>query len=565
MSNKLNNRSEKTENRKKETTAADLRARCAALAGEVIEYLLTAVLVILCVAVPLYAKDGYHQIGNAKFEAYRRIMTGGFGVLAVLAAVYLVCRMTMCQNGKDHAESAALQKDLRAGISVTDIFVLAYLVLTGISAVSGGFREDALWGAYGWNMGFASQLSFVLLYLFLSRFGKYYRVVLGALCLTAAAVFCIGILHRLLIDPVGFYDGLTNEQKAQFLSTLGQATWYAAFLAVTLPVGMGVFLYAAQKKRRWIAGVYMMIGFCTLVTQNSDSAYFALAGMLIAFFMVSCEKREMLCRFMGMLALFFASGKIMYLLTRIRTNPALEPDFITQLMWTSGWTWGLLVLCLFAVWILHRTGPKTAAVCRIRRSVLGITAALTVLVVLVICLQSQGMLPAGIADKAAAVSYLNWSDDWGNGRGRIWRFACKVFSEENLSHKLFGVGPDCFNSYVMAYHGEEAALYWGEKMLTNAHNEWLNILINGGILGAAAYVGIYVTAAGRFLRRRADDPAEDPTDLPLLTGIGAAVVSYMCYNFFCYQQVLCTPFIFILMGIGEYMIRQKAERKIKQT
>lgn len=32
---------------------------------QLIEYLLTAVLLILCVAVPFYAKDGYHQIGNA--------------------------------------------------------------------------------------------------------------------------------------------------------------------------------------------------------------------------------------------------------------------------------------------------------------------------------------------------------------------------------------------------------------------------------------------------------------------------------------------------------------------
>ena len=39
------------------------------LIREVIEYLLAAVLVILCVVVPLYARDGYHQIGNAKFEA----------------------------------------------------------------------------------------------------------------------------------------------------------------------------------------------------------------------------------------------------------------------------------------------------------------------------------------------------------------------------------------------------------------------------------------------------------------------------------------------------------------
>lgn len=565
------------------------------LIREVIEYLLAAVLIILCVVVPLYARDGYHQIGNAKFEAYRRIMIGGFGVLLMLTAAYFMCRVTgrRLSRGGDavqplHSGNAvqlshrgnavqpshggnAIQgvqphKVFPEGVSGTDLFVFAYLLLAGASVVSGGFYEDALWGAFGWNMGFLTQVSFVLLYLYLSRFGKYYRAMLWALCLAATVVFGIGILHRLMIDPVGFYDGLTNDQKAQFLSTLGQATWYGAFLAVTLPVGMGIFLYTAQTKRRVIAGIYMLIGFCTLVTQNSDSAYFALAGMLIVFFMVSCEKRELLCRFTAMLTMFFAAGKIMYLLTRIRSNPALEPDFITQLMWTSGLTWGLLLLCLAATLMLHGSGAKgvktdagaserppvfsPVVICRLRRGVVASVFLLIVTVVLLICLQSRGVLPAGIAEKMAAVSYLNWSDDWGNGRGRIWKFAWSVFAREDMRHRLFGVGPDCFNSYVMAYHGEEASLFWGEKMLTNAHNEWFTILINGGIFGAAAYAGIYVTAVVRFLRGRGKD-------LCLLTGIGAAVVSYMCYNFFCYQQVLCTPFIFILLGIGEYILRQK--------
>ena len=129
----------------------------------------------------------------------------------------------------------------------------------------------------------------------------------------------------------------------------------------------------------------------------------------------------------------------------------------------------------------------------------------------------------------------------------------KVFSEEKWWHKLFGIGPDCFSSYLNAYYSAEEALLWGEKQLTNAHNEWLNILINAGIMGAAAYLGIYVTAIRSFMQNHRQDI--------LLAGIAAACVSYMCYNFFCYQQVLCTPFIFILMGIGEYIVRKKSESR----
>lgn len=540
----------------------------AASARQLTEYLLAVVAAAVCVVVPLYAKDGYHQIGNAKFEAYRRIMTGGFGVLLIAGAAYGLCRIAIWLLSGDRRPMGKLR------FSLTDQFVLAYLVLTGLSVVSGGFYEDALWGAPGWNMGLFSQISFVLLYLFLSRFGRYYKGVLVVLCAVAAVVFAIGILHRLMIDPIGFYYGLTNEQKAQFLSTLGQATWYASFLAVTLPVGIGVFLYAENIKWRAAGGVYMMLGFCTLVTQNSDSAYFALAGAMLLFFMISCERPAALCRFTAALTLFFSAGKLMYWLTGIQPNPDLEPDFVTELMWTSGFTWGLLVLSagLTVIFYIASTKPSGGkrlfrgavsgsgqysgtVIRRLRWGIMGAVTGLIVLIVLVICLQARGMLPAGLSDRVSTISYLNWNREWGNGRGRIWSFTCRMLSEESMGHRIFGVGPDCFNSYAKAYHRDEVKLLWGEKLLTNAHNEWFTMLINGGLVGAAAYMGIYVTAVGRFLRGRRRNY--------LLTGIAAACVSYMCYNFFCYQQVLCTPFIFLLMGVGEYILRHIEDKEDK--
>ncbi|MDE7231894.1 MAG: O-antigen ligase family protein, partial [Lachnospiraceae bacterium] len=134
-------------------------------------------------------------------------------------------------------------------------------------------------------------------------------------------------------------------------------------------------------------------------------------------------------------------------------------------------------------------------------------------------------------------------------RGRIWSFAVKVFGRESLPHKLFGLGPDCFASYLEANHGEEMSLLWGNKVLTNAHNEWLTTLINVGIFGAVAYIGIFVTEIRRFAKAWQKDY--------LLAGAAASAVSYMAYNFFCYQQVCCTPFVFLLLGIGEYLLRQE--------
>ena len=536
----MNDESAETNHREERTANKGLK-----ITGQLAEYLLTVMAVILCVVMPFYAKDGYHKIGDAKFSAYRNIMMTGCSILLAVTVLYFLFWM------REH-------RKLR--ISATDGCVLAYLVITGISVVSGGFYGDVLWGYKGWNMGLLSQISFVLLYLFLSRFGKYYRFILTVLCAAACVVYIIGLLHRLLIDPIGFYDGLTNNQKAQFLSTLGQNTWYGSFLAVTLPVGVGVFLYIDRKAWRIIGGIFMICGFCTLVTQNSDSAYFGLAGALLVFFMVSAQERGMMCRFMGALTLLFASGKVMYYLMQINPNPELQADFVTRLMWKSPVTWILLVVCLFITVLLYVMGHRegfakypTALMFRLRRIVPVTAAAVIAVVALMIVLQTRGVLPAEVSDGLSQISYFNWNDAWGNGRGRIWRFSTKMFSEEDIVRKLFGVGPDGFHSYVAARYSEEQALLWGNKQLTNAHNEWLNMLINGGIIGTIAYLGIYVTAVYRFYCGRKQNI--------LLAGIAAACVSYMCYNFFCYQQVLCTPFIFLLIGIGEYMIRESSDKE----
>ena len=523
MSNKLNRR---------RNPSANIGAE---IVGQIIEYTLAIVMIVVCVVVPLYAKEGYQQIGNAKFVAYKYIVMVGFSILLLMVTFYLCFR---------------IREKFKLSVSVTDMLVLAYLVFSGISVISGGFYEDALWGCNGWNMGLMSQFSFVLLYLFLSRFGRYYKIILTVLCSVSAVVFLIGILHRMMIDPIGFYDGLENYQKAQFLSTLGQATWYASFLVVVLPVGIAFFLYAESRVCLVLSGIYVWFGFCSLVTQNSDSAYFALAGFMLVFFRLSVEKRKSFCRFLWVCTLFFAAGKLMYYLLKIHPNPDLEYDVITNFILCSPCTWILLVIFAAACVTMYFREQKPYPVemmMRLRKGVLFTVGILFVGIVSCIVLQAKGLLPEWMSVRFERLSYLNWNDSWGNGRGRIWSFAVRMYGQEGLLHKLFGIGPDCFNSYVTAYHSEEAQLLWGEKLLTNAHNEWLNILINTGLFGVAAYVGIFVSAACRFIKRVSGNPVP--------VGMAAAIVSYMAYNFFCYQQVLCTPFIFILIGIGEYVLR----------
>lgn len=520
-----------------------------------VAYLVAAVMAAMCVAVSFYAKDGYNQIGNAKFAAYRAVMLVGLTIFLTVGMALLYVRL-YGRRRRPELPAEGFFSYLKKRMSVTDLYVLLYLLFSTISVVSGGFYEDALWGSFGWNMGWMSQLSFMLIYLAVSRFGKYYRVILSAFCGSALVVFLIAVLHRMQIDPIGFYEGLQGYQMALFLSTMGQATWYASYLVVALPVGVAVFLFAEKLLWRLLGGIFTVTGFASLVTQNSDSAYFALAGFMLVFFWVCAKRRETLNRFVEVCTLFFAVGKVMHFLMQIHPNPDLEYDFVTELILNGAVTWILLGICLLLLLFLYgrRNRPyQEARMQRVSRGVFIVTAAVLVVIVGLIVLQNKGVLPGGLSNALGAISYFNWNKEWGNGRGRIWSFAVRVFAGESILHKLFGVGPDCFSSYVRAVHSEEAHLLWGDKVLTNAHNEWLTSLINTGLFGMLSYMGIFVTAIRRYLRAWQQDS--------LLVGVAASAVSYMAYNFFCYQQVCCTPFVFLLLGVGEYLLREKSGEK----
>ena len=95
--------------------------------------------------------------------------------------------------------------------------------------------------------------------------------------------------------------------------------------------------------------------------------------------------------------------------------------------------------------------------------------------------------------------------------------------------------------------------YWKPDVLTNAHNEFLNLLICIGIGGLLSFLLLLGAGARRFYRIGKEHPE-------VLMGL-LAVCSYAAHNFFCYQQVCCTPFLFLILGLSEQLARRAEEEK----
>src|SRR5699024_7843749 len=132
---------------------------------------------------------------------------------------------------------------------------------------------------------------------------------------------------------------------------------------------------------------------------------------------------------------------------------------------------------------------------------------------------------------------------WGNSRGFIWKFTLEAFGKLPFWRKLVGVGPDCFSSWCYGDQQLQRQLdhFFGmNQTLTNAHNEFLNALFCIGILGLLAYLAVFIAAFRRFFAAR------NVSWIALAAAAGICV--YGAHNFFCYQQICCAPYLFLLLG-----------------
>ena len=166
-------------------------------------------------------------------------------------------------------------------------------------------------------------------------------------------------------------------------------------------------------------------------------------------------------------------------------------------------------------------------------------------------LNTLKVLPESLRSNA---NYLLFDAFWGNGRGSIWHDTVMSFLMELKRSPLtaiFGAGPDQY-FYVLREYTHDWIMVFSDKVALFAHNEWLNAFICSGIFGGAAYLGIFISACIRFVRSR--------EGTPVALGAAVIVVAYISHQMFGYQQYVSTPYIFLVLGIGEQAVREKTKK-----
>ena len=509
-------------------------------------------MLLIIVVMPFYNEEGFKHIGTDKADfLHKTIVYIGYVLLPVLL-VDLIIHIYMYAKGKKKIQLA----DIRADFSVTDYCALTYGVAVVLSYLLTDYRDNALWGATGWFMGMVPQLALVVCYFLVSRSWNRREGLIALVFPVSAIVFALGILNRFGIFPIDM-----EVENILFISTIGNINWYCNYLISVFFVGFFLFWWVEWEKKwqKWLLTVYMIIGFATLVTNGSSSGILAMAVMYLVAFSLSAGDGKRMERFWHTMTIFSLTCTGIFLLRKTGILEITYMETTTELFTNCIFCIVMTIVSVgFLLWVRSCNSkgkyPQKLFIV-LSRAISGIVIAAILLLIILIVVNT---VTGGCIEKMTGMSQggiLTFSPGWGSNRGTTWKAGVMCFLEQNVLHKIVGAGPDCMSAFLYGAGSEGLVelvrTSFGNSTLTNAHNEWLTVLVNTGLLGFAGYVGMMVTAIKRYIGNR------NQNDIPAACGFG--LLAYNINNMFSFQQSMGVATIFIVLAVGENYMRKKKD------
>ena len=478
-------------------------------------------LAVLCVY-PLYI-DKFSNLGVVKFTGAATLCWAFCLWLGALAAV----------GARPHVGRLPWRSD-------PALWALGAVVGTGVlSTVTSLSPVMSLWGLGGYYGGCMMVLFTAASYLAVRAFApqKLLNGLTFCVGITTALVTVLYVLNIFNIDLIGTYADTAVVERAQFFSTLGQKNFCSGFMAFALPLVFYAFLVARGVRHTMFYGIPAFFGALALAVVDADGLALGIGAAVLVLICQRIFTTRTLRRLAVVGMFFFAdAGWMQYIRTHVYTQggkPILASfgHYAQVGFAVCAAVWAVLFFALHGREIpLWKAGRVLAAV---------VVSLGVVLVVLANFLPGFPSLGQKLDD------LLVFSDDWGTYRGTAWRISWSAWTAQPLWRKLVGVGPGMMHTAVAQWAGADITARM--KTFYAAHNEYLELLLTGGVLSLAAWVWFVAAhlrkAAQNWLR-----PGVAPVTLALVSYLAHAAVSIRVSMIFpeimllfALLQVFCLP------------------------
>lgn len=514
-----------------------------------------------------YRETGYTTIGSSKSELFQKWGIGSARMFVHILLLYLVFAL-FCwwkENRQTKHKAALLISSFFDGLSITDKFVIFYMVSLCLSYYYSPYREVAQMGTSGWYMGFFPQIVMAGSYFAITRLLPeiWAKWTAAFMLLSSFGVFLLGVLNRYGVNPLGM-----ASTGPSFISTIGNINWYCGYWTVLFPVGAGMFLLygkESEKEKRILCwqraalGVFTAVGFAAGITQGSDSGMFALAATLLLLGWLAGSSRERMVRFFKMLLIFCG---VLMILAVVQLRWPDRNQYITWIyrflvQTPLPWAAGIGIFLIYVFCVKGKRGELCRRVfCAVWRTVTVLFCAAVLFIVLAITVNTKH---PGSLGRFSDIPLFTFSRDWGNFRGGTWRAGITTWQSQDTLHKIVGTGPDTMASFI--YEGSNSGLLeavreqFGNSRLTNAHGEWITVLSNLGVMGLLSFAGMMISAIVCFVRAGKSQKGGGAAGA-VCAACGISLFCYTVNNVFSFQQVMNITQMFLVMGLGGVLLRQ---------
>ncbi len=517
----------------------------------------------MLVLFPLFYANNYIDISTAKLSFFRVC------AIAMPLLFLLFAGLEWLQNYKESARQKAKNKKKKAAakeevssmtkwetvkhwlseVSVPTWFAVVFTAGMCIAAICSANPLESWQGLEGRKLGLQV---FLLCIVSCALLGKYLRPgkwLIWTFFAGNLVVFLFAILNFWAVDPLGMYKNLISEQYGMFISTIGNINACSGYFCMVMPAAMAIYMVVKTRALRIASGIFLVLGFWSCYCTSSDSWLLGVgaAFLLLLWFAVSDSRRMQ--RFLEVFALFWLASLIMKisgligdaagastaLFAAFRFN-RLQREYVLNgyLLAAEGI---LIVLGMIFLRIRSRK-QKDLPTRPLRICVIGIFAAVGIAVIL---LAAANLKHGAWEGSFAFLNRLKIQDNFGSGRGYIWKISLKGWLALPLWDKITGYGLNCYHLFIEQYGGEGVETMFNGARLIDAHNELLQFLTTTGLIGVVGYFGLLIATAVRAAKNYVTKP---------VMALGVAVIGgYLAQGIVNNPTTFLTPYLFLMLGI----------------
>ncbi len=481
-------------------------------------------------------------------------------VMCLFVGALLLIGLTDLLGKKTKGFSISKEGFLKT-FTIPQMFVAGYILFSLIAAFVSEYHK--VWVGLERYEGFVSILIYGLIFILVSQFGKWKKYYIYCLAVSSILFSLIAIVQYFGKDPFGLYWGQYTFFDSQFVSTMGNIDIASGFVSLVLPMFLASYVLFEGKYRYYlIIPGYSLLLFVQLFTDVDSGKLGLIAAIAVALVILFSDSKK-IRRIMEMVSI---SALVMIWHFAMKVKYVNEAVKVT---WSFG---GKKILLCFAliiisliVWAYYfikdtdfsakaqngftaflqkmhlslqkiRITPKTYRIATV--SIVGVA-----FVAAFIFLYTYSGTNATLVSMSH-VTHGQLDDMAGWGRGFAWKKSVEMIMEK----PIFGIGPDSFQLGFLKYYDEWVKISGRSTIFDYAHNDYLQMGVNTGLISLACYLGFMISLCVRSIKRIKKNP--------LIVIFVVGIVGYSIHVFFSFSIPILAPLFWLSCGLLDKLCRQ---------